>query len=63
LRFHKDSNFQNGSPFGSVWAHSFTFSHIPRNVNVIPRLHFLLSPFHVPCLGYEPKAKVMTLVL
>jgi len=39
-----------------VWAHSFTFSHTPRSVNVIPESHSQPTP----CLGREPKAKVMT---
>jgi hypothetical protein len=46
------------SPFGSVWAHSFTLSYTPMSVNVTLRLHSQLTPFHAPCFSCEPKVKV-----
>jgi len=61
LRIHWDSNSQNGSPLGSVWAHFLTFSHILKNVNVTTRLHYRPTLFH-PYFGHEPKAKVVTRV-
>ncbi len=51
----------SGSPLGSVWAHSLTLSRIPRSVNVTFGLHSQPSPFHAPCIGYEPKVRVMTI--
>jgi len=45
-RLHKDSNSQIGSPFGNVWAHSLALSHIPKSVNVIPKLHSWPTSFH-----------------
>jgi hypothetical protein len=50
LGIHQDSNFQSESPFGSVWAHSLTFSHILKNVYVTPELHFQPTHFHALAL-------------
>jgi hypothetical protein len=46
----------------STWecVGSFPHSHIPKNVNVTPRLHSRPTPFHAPFLGHEPKTKVVT---
>jgi hypothetical protein len=33
-------NSQSGNSFGSVWAHSLTFSHTLKNVNMSHGLHF-----------------------
>jgi hypothetical protein len=59
----QESNSQSGNPLGSVWAHPLTLSRTPRNVNVIPELHSWPAPFHAPCLGREPKAKVVIIML
>jgi hypothetical protein len=50
LGLHWDSDSQNGNPFGSVWVHSFTFSHISKSVNVtlsscVPSLHISMPLF------------------
>jgi hypothetical protein len=45
-KIHWDSNSQIGSPLGSVWVHSFTFSLIFWNVNVI-----ISSHLSMPLLG------------
>ncbi len=60
LEVHRDSNSQSGSPLRSVWADSITFYRTLGNVNVIHGLDFRPAPFHAPCFGHEPKAKVMT---
>jgi hypothetical protein len=41
---------QSGSPFGSVWVHSLTFSRIPNSVNMTPELPSWPSPFHALAL-------------
>jgi hypothetical protein len=38
-----------------VWAHSFTFSRIPKNVNVTLGLHFWPTPFHALALVANPR--------
>ncbi len=55
-----DSNFQSGSPLGSVWAHSRRLFCTPGNVNVILGLHSRPSLFHAPCIRCEPKVRVVT---
>jgi len=65
----KDSNSQNGSPFGSVWVQSLTLFRIPSSVNVIFGLHFQPAPFHAlilvvsPRLGWRKKMMLPTLSL
>jgi hypothetical protein len=59
---HLDSNSQRGSPLGSVWVHSFTFSYTPRSMKCNSRASFLTHTFASPCFGREPKAKVTTLL-
>jgi hypothetical protein len=60
---HQKSNSQSVNPLGSVWAHSLTLSRTPKNVNVTLELHSRPAPFHAPCLGHEPKVKVVTIML
>jgi hypothetical protein len=57
-----DYNSQNGSPIGSVWAHSLTISCTPKSVNVIPMLHFQPAPFHALCFRHKPKVRVMIML-
>jgi len=42
-------------PFGSVWAHSLTFSRILKSVNVNPELRSPLPPFHALALVANPR--------
>jgi hypothetical protein len=58
---HQDPHSQSGSSFGSVEVHSLTLSHIPGVWNVTPELHSLMHNFASPCLGCEPKARVVTM--
>jgi len=50
----RDSNSQGGSSLGSVKVHSLTLL-------FTLRLPFLARNLASPCLGHEPKARVMTL--
>jgi hypothetical protein len=49
-----DSNSQNGSSFGSVWAHSLTLSCIPMSVTMTLGLHFQFAPFHALAFVVSP---------
>jgi len=59
LRIHQDSNSQSESSFGSVGVHSLTFSYIPKSMKCDSWASFLAHTFVSPCLGHEPKAKIM----
>jgi hypothetical protein len=54
------SNSQSGSPLGSVWVHSLTFSYTPYNMKCDSHVSFLAHTFASPYLGHEPKARVTT---
>jgi hypothetical protein len=57
---HWDSNSQNGSSLGSVRVHSLTLSYIPRSMRCDFRVSLLARNLASPCLGREPKARVVT---
>jgi len=58
---HRDSNSQSGSPFGSVWVHSFKFSYNPGSMKCDFRVSFSVRTFGSPCFDREPRVKVATL--
>jgi hypothetical protein len=58
LGIHWDSNSQMGSPHGSVWGQSLTFSYTLRSMKCDSRASLLVCTFASPCL--VPKARVAT---
>jgi len=50
---HRDSNSQGGSSLESVKVHSLTLA-------FTPKLPFSACNLATPCLGREPKARVVT---
>ncbi len=59
LEVHWDSNSQSGSPLGSVWVHSLTFSYTPESMKCDSHASFLAYTFASPYLHHEPKVKVV----
>jgi len=59
----RNYNFQSGSSLGSVKVHSFTLSHILKNMKCDPWASLLARTFASPNLGCEPKVNVVTLYL
>jgi len=55
---HQDSNSQSGSPLGSAWVHSFTFSYTPGSMKCDSQVSFSAPTFASPYFGHEPKARV-----
>jgi hypothetical protein len=55
-----DSNSHNGSSFESARVHSLTFLALPRACEVTPGPSSWPATLHPPCLGHEPKARVVT---
>ncbi len=55
-----NSNSHNGSSLGSVRVHSLTLFALPGTCEVIPMPLSWLATLQPPCLGREPKARVMT---
>jgi hypothetical protein len=60
LGVHGKSNSQSGSSLGSVGVHSLTLSHTLGSMKCDSWASFLTRTFASPCLGREPKAKVVT---
>jgi len=60
LEVHRDSNSQSGSSLGSVRVHSLTISYIPRVMRCDSWASLLACNLASPCLGCEPKARVVT---
>jgi len=60
LGVHQDSNSQSGNSLGSVTVHPLTLSYIPQRMKCDSRASFLAYTLASPCLGREPKARVMT---
>jgi hypothetical protein len=58
-----DSNSQHGSSLGSVRVHSLTLFGLSGACEVIPGCPSWPVTFQPPCLGREPKARVVTLLL
>ncbi len=63
LGVHQDSNSQSGSSFGSVEVHSITLSDTLGSMKCYSRASHLACTFASPCLGHEPKVRVVTLVV
>ncbi len=59
----RNSNSQNESSLGSVWAHSFTLSYILVNMKCDSRASLSAHTFASICLSHEPKAKVVTQIM
>jgi hypothetical protein len=57
-----DSNSQNGSSLESVRVHSLTLFCTPRSMRCDSRPSLLARILANPCLGHEPKARVVTLL-
>ncbi len=55
-----DSNSQHGSSFGSVRVHALTLFALPGACEVIPGSPSWPATLQPPCLGCEPKARVVT---
>jgi hypothetical protein len=55
-----DSNSQHGSSLGSVRVHALTLFALLGTCEMTPRSPFCLTTLQPPCLGREPKAKVVT---
>jgi len=55
LGVHRESNSQNGNPFGSMWAHSLTLPCISESINVIPGLHSRFTLFHALAFVISPR--------
>jgi hypothetical protein len=55
-----ESNSQNGSSFGSVRVHALTFFCTPRSTRCDSRASLLARNLANPCLGREPKPRVVT---
>ncbi len=62
-RVHWDSNSQTGNSLGSVRVHSLALSYTLENMRCDSRASLLAFTLASPCLGREPKARVVTLVL
>jgi hypothetical protein len=60
---YKDSNSQSGSPFGSVWVHSFTLSYTHGSMKCDSWASLSAHTFAIHCPGHDPKVKVETLSL
>jgi hypothetical protein len=58
LRVHRNSNFQSGSPLGSVWVDSFTFSYTPESMKCDFQVSFSACTYANPCFGHKPKARI-----
>ncbi len=56
----RDSNSQHGSSLGSVRVHSLTLFALPGACDVTPMCPSWPTTLQPPCLGHEPKAKVVT---
>jgi hypothetical protein len=56
----EDSNFQSGSPLESMWVHSLAFSYTLMNMKCDYQALISAHIFTSPCLGREPKARVVT---
>jgi hypothetical protein len=61
-KVHRDSNSQSGSgnSLGGVKVHSLTLFHAPMSMKCDYRPSHLACTFASPCLGHEPKARVVT---
>jgi len=57
----KDSNSQSGNSLGSVRIHSLTLSYTPKSMRCDFQACFLAHNLASPCLGREPKARVVTI--
>jgi hypothetical protein len=55
-----ESNSHNGSSLESVKVHSLTLFALPKTCDVTPRPPSWPTTLQPPCLGREPKAKVVT---
>jgi hypothetical protein len=60
LEIHRGSNSQSGSSLGSVRVHFLTLSYTPWSMKCDSQASLLACTFASPCLGREPKAKVVT---
>jgi hypothetical protein len=60
---HWDSNSQSGSSLGNVEFHSLTLSYAPKSMKCDSQASLLAHTFASPCLGREPKVKVVTLLV
>jgi len=52
-------NSQSGNSLGSVGVHSLTLFYIPESMKYDSQASLLAHTFASPCLGREPKARVM----
>ncbi len=62
LGVHQDSKSQSGSSLGSVKVHSLTLSYNPESMRCDSWASLLAHNLASPCLGCEPKAKVVIIV-
>jgi hypothetical protein len=56
-----DSNSQHGSSLGNVRVHALTLFALPTTCEVTIGSPFWPTTLQPPCLGHEPKARVVTL--